>query len=611
MPKIKMPDGVVVRFPDDMPPDEIKALILKKFPELGAGSPAAAAAAPADQQPATGGEPAADQPPAEEQPPSFLENVVGNTASALNTLGDVASFGIAPAIQRTVMNAFNPGSGDELQRTIDQTNAANPAGQVAGFAAAIPVGMALTGGLGEAIAAPLQATRAAPIANAFLTAGGKTGQLGRMAVTGGTGGAVEAAAHGGGADEILTGAGLGAVLGPAAGVAAPAVVGTVKRIVQGPGAKAWRYLADKIGASPAEVQAAVDAYVQRTGRQPSVQQIMTDHDAGVLAQFGSQQPHAGAVLREGADATTTVPTGSGAASLPGAPTLLANVAPGDASVTVLLDARDRATDTAVDAIRTNPVSLPDWLVDDIIGSPALNSRKWQGVRDRISTDTATIDDIDKVRKRLQKINANEYSTDIDDLIDDLRQHTPAEYTQIMDDYAAASRYIDAFDMGTSGTNTTRVTNAGQRNTLNSAEGRAALDVGTTMREGAQRARSSAPSTLRPQTAQSAASNAGTAIADVAIGAPISGARQAIMAITKVAQGLNLPPRLQREIAEGLTSTDPAVRNATIERLRRASISNENIRRLRVAASGSTGAVVGESVPTDRGKEPFETAVGVQ
>lgn len=36
MPNIRMPDGQVVRFPDDMPPEQIKSMIASKFPELGA-----------------------------------------------------------------------------------------------------------------------------------------------------------------------------------------------------------------------------------------------------------------------------------------------------------------------------------------------------------------------------------------------------------------------------------------------------------------------------------------------------------------------------------------------------------------------------------------------
>lgn len=39
MPNVKMPDGVVVAFPDDMPPEQIRALILHKFPEAGKAQP--------------------------------------------------------------------------------------------------------------------------------------------------------------------------------------------------------------------------------------------------------------------------------------------------------------------------------------------------------------------------------------------------------------------------------------------------------------------------------------------------------------------------------------------------------------------------------------------
>jgi hypothetical protein len=39
MPNIKMPDGVVVRFPDEMPAEQIKSLILQKFPDIGGSAP--------------------------------------------------------------------------------------------------------------------------------------------------------------------------------------------------------------------------------------------------------------------------------------------------------------------------------------------------------------------------------------------------------------------------------------------------------------------------------------------------------------------------------------------------------------------------------------------
>ena len=42
MPDVRMPDGAVVRFPNDMPPDQIRGLILQKFPELGSNDAASA-----------------------------------------------------------------------------------------------------------------------------------------------------------------------------------------------------------------------------------------------------------------------------------------------------------------------------------------------------------------------------------------------------------------------------------------------------------------------------------------------------------------------------------------------------------------------------------------
>ena len=51
MPNVHMPDGAIVAFPDDMPPEQIKAMILQKFP--GAGGPPPAPAAPAAAPAAT------------------------------------------------------------------------------------------------------------------------------------------------------------------------------------------------------------------------------------------------------------------------------------------------------------------------------------------------------------------------------------------------------------------------------------------------------------------------------------------------------------------------------------------------------------------------------
>ena len=40
MPVVRMPDGALVNFPDDMPQEEIKGLIASKFPDIATRSAA-------------------------------------------------------------------------------------------------------------------------------------------------------------------------------------------------------------------------------------------------------------------------------------------------------------------------------------------------------------------------------------------------------------------------------------------------------------------------------------------------------------------------------------------------------------------------------------------
>ncbi len=49
MPKVRMPDGKVVAFPDDMPREEIKAMITKKYPDAAKAPVQAATPAPTAQ----------------------------------------------------------------------------------------------------------------------------------------------------------------------------------------------------------------------------------------------------------------------------------------------------------------------------------------------------------------------------------------------------------------------------------------------------------------------------------------------------------------------------------------------------------------------------------
>lgn len=83
MPNVKMPDGAIVRFPDDMPPEQIKSLIASKFPDAVA-------------QPRVGVAAGAPEPP---MSPSIMEDSIRSAGAGLRqgvegmvgTIGDAAN----------------------------------------------------------------------------------------------------------------------------------------------------------------------------------------------------------------------------------------------------------------------------------------------------------------------------------------------------------------------------------------------------------------------------------------------------------------------------------------------------------------------------------------
>ena len=80
MPIVSMPDGAQVSFPDEMPPDQIRSLILRKFPD--AGGRQNAPQTPPDVIPAQGGQPArlTVRPPFEERFGEMKPPAIGQSA---------------------------------------------------------------------------------------------------------------------------------------------------------------------------------------------------------------------------------------------------------------------------------------------------------------------------------------------------------------------------------------------------------------------------------------------------------------------------------------------------------------------------------------------------
>lgn len=561
---------------------------------------------------------------------------MGDLVSALNSLGDTASFGLAPAAMRGVQNFLQPGSGDETAAKIAAVNQAHPAGVVAGTLASIPVDMALT--------APIAAVAPAiPAVNALVRGGGVAADLGRMAATGSVIGGLNAATHGG---DALTGVGEGAVLGPVAGVLAKPIAAAAERLITPAATKAWRYLAGKLGENPDQLVGHITQYVTSTGRQPSLQQIVSDHDAGVIAQFGSNYPQAGQVLRAGAQASeTALPTAArdavdtARAGLPAAPQLIGNVDPATASHADILNARGQNMTNAMAPIRSNPVLITDPdLIDDVQGQ--LSGRQLRGVKERLSTNTLTLDDADTIRQKL----AAKVEKPGDD-VDQIRQDFMAEitgqhpaYADLIDQYSHASRYADSFAHGASGAERGAASDAGLRASLASAEGEAgyragalsrtsrqaggspsaasgvlgdisrpgtaqdafrsvagnaataAEDAAAALRQGQQTARATAPGALRPQPeGSSAATNVGMGLAEAPI-APISAVRNVSRGLLQaVGAAPRINPAMQRSIAQAMVSDNPAIRDHAVQLLRDAGVSDARLKLIQNLAAANAAS----------------------
>lgn len=197
MPIVKMPDGTQVRFPDDMPREQIRDMIASKFPEVAQQS-----------------QPQAPQLQADDPRDSFL----GKVDSAMRGAADMMSFGFADEIAAGLGTGFGYlGDYDKelaRQRGIDEADSENRlgyrlGGQLAG---------GLTGGVGLA--------KSGLSASANAVNAGKS--LGKVAAASAKEGAILGGLHGfgsgEGADGRLASAKDGVVFGGGAGLVAPVAI---------------------------------------------------------------------------------------------------------------------------------------------------------------------------------------------------------------------------------------------------------------------------------------------------------------------------------------------------------------------------------------------------
>lgn len=140
MPDVKMPDGNIVRFPDEMPSEEIKALIASKFPELVPEKPIISEVA----QPVSADVSAEDaqgvglSPLLEQGATAFLSDEISGASRAVGQFGRNVIAG--DPLTQGVSDAFDVGT-DEARAKIAQSLEENPiAGRVVEGVGALATG---------------------------------------------------------------------------------------------------------------------------------------------------------------------------------------------------------------------------------------------------------------------------------------------------------------------------------------------------------------------------------------------------------------------------------------------------------------------------------------
>ena len=218
MPQVRMPDGVIVAFPDDMPAEQIKGLIASKFPQV-----------------ASKVDPATNQPPGvPEYVPPGVEGYDTRTGEVSRQYGGAGSAAMGAADTATF------GWGDELASYPVSLISGVPRNQVlsemrgdAKAAQEQNPGSYLTGQIGGGLAQGI-ATGGAGFGTSAARAGSG---LGKVALGSAMDGALYGGAYGGGsADGDLAdrakGGGVGAITGGLVGGAMPVVVAGASKAVR-------------------------------------------------------------------------------------------------------------------------------------------------------------------------------------------------------------------------------------------------------------------------------------------------------------------------------------------------------------------------------------------
>jgi len=202
MPQVRMPDGVLVNFPDDMPNEQIKGMIASRFPEIGPSQ---------DQGYTTENKGASDY-----ARTIFDQGMQGATFGfadeASDRLGALGASFYTGLPYEDLLEEARSTTKDRLNEQLQEMPVTS-------------IGANIAGGLATGLAGATTKAGAA-IGNSL-----RSGNLSARAVKGALAGAASGAAYGAGTSENrLEGAGQGAILGGAVGAVAPVASATLSKL---------------------------------------------------------------------------------------------------------------------------------------------------------------------------------------------------------------------------------------------------------------------------------------------------------------------------------------------------------------------------------------------
>lgn len=548
---------------------------------------------------------------------------------------NAGSAGIDQAAQQGTFglsNYINAGATYAAQRLFGQqrpdsfaTDLAISRGRSAGEVAASPVAGTVGGTLGGlvgggALGTILKAARVVPGAGAVLDAlAPKAGQGVRNVLkASGTGAAIGTGiglANGQSFPEAAQSGAIAAVATPVVGKVASVAAARLTPVAQ----RAMQALATHLSETPEDLESAFQSFQHLTGSTPTMAELAGLKSQGLLKKLASANATIGEAATQAAD-------------LGGAPLheQLAAMQASNANrpqTAAAIDAlRNSVTDQAMNmphpqtGMTLNQTHAPDpqsFLLDprvEFAMSPNahVNARigRPSEILDRIAQNQQTIGDVDVVRKALRDqqnqfmrpapgsmsakdpLLAKEFG-DLAQKVEGIGVRADPDYGKVLGNYRGLSRYSDGFQHGLTGNAFEDVPRDDTMlaASLKTPMGQAGYEHGNALYVAKAALDTIKSGTVNPQTSFNAGHATQAAMAASTGGWP------AIYHAMRAIPGLHLPDNVQQEIARQLF--DPRQTAAGIANLRRARVSDHDIRAFGAAVGGTAGGKIADVLSQGR------------